>query len=350
MTDLSLVPFPDTFSYFGCASIFTFSIFIVMFNGMALFFNGKRLDTASSIFIQSLCCADLLLGITQLFLFPAQLYYGGFNWGRLGCNISYFFFMATSGIGSMSLASIAFERYLITNWHYNLSFTQTYFWLFVVWSYGCVCTLAPFIFGFSEQAIHLTDDRIHCLVHWKSSDPVTEGMVWTVTLSLVLILNITAFSYIKVYLSYRKALESSSREDIDQQGRLVLFKCFALTVVFYLLWTPECFKIVYEMVTKTSAGSAANTLSSGLISLNSVFDPLLVTLLDPRLKKDIQRAFSLKPFKSLSPSLEISKQILTPSRLDSTYITEKDTLKMDTLQANQLKYGLSKSYSEDRAQ
>ena len=327
MTDIaSLVPFPDVFSYFGCASNMVLSIFIVFFNGIALYFNGKRLDTASSIFIQSLCFTNLFLGITQLSLYPSQLYNGGYSWGQLGCHISYTFFVACSAIESMSIASIAFERYLITNWYYKLSFFQTYFWIFVIWTYGFVCTLAPFCFGFSQHAIILTDDHLNCQVDWKSNNPSTKGMVWTVALSLVLILNLTAFSYIKVYFSYRNALKSSSREDIDRHDRLVLFKSIALTVVFYTLWMPESAKIIYELFTKNPAGSLANTISSNFLSLNSALDPLLVTLLDAHLKRDIQQAFRLK---SLSPKLPKPKSVAL--NLFSPSIKEKETLKIDTL-------------------
>ena len=302
---LGIIPFPDTVSLVGCGLAAFVCIFIVVFNGIALYFNGRRLDSAASIFIQSLFCANFLLGFLQIIMLPVSLLKGGFNWGQMGCNISYIALLVSTAAATMSIASISIERYLITTWNIHLSLSKSYLWIGAVWTYALLGTLSPFLFGFHNQALDLNDAHMYCTLDWMSTEEHTLRLVWVTVISLLIIIVITLASYAGVFYTFHGALKQSGRHKSNTKERVVLIKCLVLTLVFFTLWAPEGFSMAYKAWTKSTPGTLLDVVGKVFISINAVLDPLLVTLLDARLRQDMSTAFSfIKSTKSLSVAQE----------------------------------------------
>ena len=287
-----LVPFPNAFSYYICIFILFLNIFIVALNAVAVYFNGKRLDSASSIFIQSLCLADLVFGLIQVIFLPSQIVHGGFSWGAVGCNLNFYLTMVSIAISILSIASIAIEKYLATNWFTDISRLQSGLWAVFLWIYPMVAFSSPFLFGFSQEIVTLTEDSLFCLVRWNAQDFSSQFLIWVVILSLFFIFSATIFSYTNVFLSYHRARKNSLKKQKTKNEKAILKKCLALTLVFLCAWIPECCKIAYQITTKKSVDPLFDTLSSFCVTLNAMLDPLMVTLLDARLKQDIKKTIS----------------------------------------------------------
>ena len=282
---VGVIPFANAFAYVSCATMLFFSLFGLLFTSVVLFFNGKQLDTPTSLFIQSICFADWIFNLLVVIQNPWELVVGGFPWGPDACYLIYYVVMNAAGTSLLSLSSLAFERYLATNWRIQLNAWQTRLWLFLIWTYPVIGFASPFMLGIHDDLVSLTDDATSCNINWRPTGQVSTFLIQYVVVNLLILFAIIFFSYFNIYYRYRELSIASHREDNLDAQRIILRRCVILTVTFFSLWGPESIKIIYESSTKHSIGAYINSFSAICVTIYSTVDPIIITLLDPRLQK-----------------------------------------------------------------
>ena len=291
--DLSnqIIPFANQWVMTCSACLIIIGCIGCFLNGLVMYFNSKRLDTASSILILSLCAADFMLSLMDWMYQAFNFIFNGYGLGIEGCYSGTVLIFTSCGVSLLTITSLAIERYLVTNWFITVRKPYAFIWVGIIWMIVTSLVTSPFWYGFESEAIHLSSDRLYCILNWSSTHPRTLLLNQFIIFFLVTSFVLTAFSYYKVYFAYAKASKSTSREDVYYVQRRILFNCLTLTASFLFFWSFECITILYEFTNKQSVEPIFAAVGGVLTSMSAMMNPILLTLVDHRLKKDIKGFF-----------------------------------------------------------
>ena len=164
-----------------------------------------RQKTVDTLFVLSLCCADMLYNLYMLPSTILLLSAGGWGMGQHGCKLSTAMIIATLAISILSVTFITLNRYMAVIWKKNITRFQALVMIAVTWV-SLFATVA--IYGtnkeFSENSIALQSSYTYCLLDYTSKEPivVTNLIVQIVFMSIPMFFMILAYS--QIILFYRK--------------------------------------------------------------------------------------------------------------------------------------------------
>ena len=285
--DLSIAPFPDNFIYIGCilATFLTYAGCLTNLGLMIL--NGRSIINASSLFMLSLNFADFLFCLNFSITNTKNIYYQAYAWSSLGCIIDYSLVLVSAGGSMVSLASVAFDRYLAVYHETHTSWPRVYWWLFSAWFYVILLTTIPFWTHSIETAIVLDDHYWSCVANWSGSMLLSAAAFFTIAVTG----GITAYSYVRLYLKFRQSARQSSREDLEVIKFKMIRKCVFITLFFYLCWTPVMLNILVKIITGKEY-SYISAIAGFLAVCNAAGNPILMLILDKRMDQRLFGWFS----------------------------------------------------------
>ena len=142
--DGRIIPFPDQASYYGLFG-FTILAFIALgLNLLVLLANRGQVATPNSLLILSLCFSDFILSLTIIVISTGNLVHQGYFWGKFVCLIDCFVRLGCCSIASITLATIATERYFAVCRGIPTLFKRVKIGIAVVWAFVVGCSLILF--------------------------------------------------------------------------------------------------------------------------------------------------------------------------------------------------------------
>ena len=318
------IPFASQWIFVGSITLLIIGFFGTVLNTLVMSLNFKRLDTASSILILSVCCADFLLCSFLLITHPFILAHYGFSLGRVGCVASIFVVFGACSISILTITSLAVERYLVTNHKIFVKPWQGVIWVLLIWLFCISLISVPFVLGFSDDAFGMNRDGYFCMIEWYTRHEKTHWLIFCDVVFLIGAFILTAFCYYQVFRVYRQASLSSSRDDIGLVQKRILFNCLTVTASFIFFWSVEVSYIAYEFFTKQPVSPEFAAAGSNLAAINAMINPFLLIIVDQRLKKDMLRLLSL----STQSFSRVSRGSRSTQGLSNRSVFAKDTLVM----------------------
>ncbi|KAJ3334170.1 hypothetical protein HDU91_002780 [Kappamyces sp. JEL0680] len=234
----------DTYDYVAVSAAFMVSLIGCIAILVVLAAISRYPISGSGLLILSLCASDFLNLSGSGYFYIKHLIYGYWPESPSDCLINYMSAMVSAGASCLTLGAIAFDRNLHISWSISLSKSMIV-WTMIVptWSFAIFFTISPLLFGNLEtltESIQLELSKTVCTIVWGApttpSRLIFGGTVFVVLLGQFLISN----SYMSIYMTFRRV--KRSRRNISDGEQVVLKKCIALTISFFLFFSPEVWR------------------------------------------------------------------------------------------------------------
>uniref|UniRef100_A0A3B4BJJ8 G-protein coupled receptors family 1 profile domain-containing protein n=1 Tax=Periophthalmus magnuspinnatus TaxID=409849 RepID=A0A3B4BJJ8_9GOBI len=246
----------------------------------------------TSAFIQTMAYADLLVGVSCLFLHHLQ----GLD-PKLTCQVFGYLVSVLKSVSMASLACVSVDRYIAITQPLTYSSLVSPFrmrcCIVLIWLYSALIFLPSFL-GWGKPGYH-GDVVEWCAVKWKTSPAFTSFIVALLYAPATLTVCFTYANIFKICQQHTR--EISERHPQYQQPANYPDKRYArvlfrITSVFYILWLPYILYFLLE-----SAGiyhhPAASFLTTWLAISNSFCNCLIYSLSNSAFRKGLKRLGSL---------------------------------------------------------
>ncbi len=146
--------------------------------------------------------------------------------------------------------------------------------------------------------------------------------------------------YYKVYLIFKKSIEGNNnltsdvsvKEKASNLQKKVLIKCVTITGVFLTFWFPMAIKMLYEtFLGSRMANEEYIAIANQFLTFNCTLDPIVLYLLDNRIKGDIRKFLRLPNISSSYKSkLLNSKGSKSGKKVNQSFDLAKTKLQTQT--------------------
>lgn len=201
-----------------------FQLFIVILGSIFYFFGiifetlviaailRVRTKTVDTLFVLSLCVADLIFNLYMSLSNMIVLIAGGWGTGKLGCKISNTIIILGLGISILSITFITLHRYLAIIWKTNITRNQALIMIASIWfTLPLVSILYLSNNELSESSIALQPCYWYCILEFSSTDPVVITAVLTIIVLISTPIFFMSYAYAKIILYYRKMNQRKKR-------------------------------------------------------------------------------------------------------------------------------------------
>lgn len=231
----------------------------LLFNG-ALLFQGLiqetivvlailriRQKTVDTLFVLSLCSADLIFNLYQFCGGAILTTRQGWATGVVGCKINMALILCVLATSILSVTYMTLNRYLVIIWRKYISRPQSLFMIGITWAFFPSLFLIMFMASpeLMENMVALQPGRFYCLIDFTSRDPLVTPIVVTTLVIMTIPMVLLVLAYTQIISFYIRM--NRSRENIPPQ-------------VFYI--SPECSHLkVYDSERKLIVKAIAITAS-----------------------------------------------------------------------------------------
>ena len=212
---------------------YTSTMVFIGFNTVFLFFGilletlviasilRVRQKTVDTLFVLSLCCADLIFNLFQIIAQPLLLNARGWSTGRLGCQFSVAIIIVTLATSISSITFITLNRYLAIIWKRNITRNQALVMIGFTWiSLTTIVTLYLTNKELAENSVALQSPYSYCLLDYTSRDPVVVTTLITTLCFMSLPFLFMTIAYTQIILYYRKMNRKKKKVD----SKVLLYK------------------------------------------------------------------------------------------------------------------------------
>ena len=255
-------------------------------NLIVLIANFNKIAIPSTALLLLLCVFDFINGFQHSVLGTSSILYGSYIWPFSVCQLDYFINISCSGGNLLTVASIAIERYLSAKNLRSHSWRAVGFWVVGIITTCVLIALSPYFIGDPTDFIILEESGFNCVANWSSTVPSARYITWLSLLVIGCSCFIVASCYFMVYRIFVSALSKAPEPNLDAQ-KMILMRCVIITVIFLVLWSGYLCKILYHLVTQERTSPIFASISTSMVILNSVINPLLMILLDNRVKQNV---------------------------------------------------------------
>ncbi|XP_067900250.1 opsin-3 [Heterodontus francisci] len=227
---------------------------------LVLYCKFKRLRTPTNLFLVNISISDLLLSVFGIIFTFVSCIKGRWVWDSAAC-VWDGFSNSLFGISSiMSLAVLAYERYIRVVTATAIDFSWAWRAITYIWLYSLAWTGAPLI-GWNRYSLEL--HRLGCSVNWDSRNPSDTLFVLLLFLGCLLVpVGIIAYCYGNILYTIRmlqnvQDLQSVRIAKILTCEKKVAKMCFFMISTFLICWVPYAivsFMLVYgytDIITPT---------------------------------------------------------------------------------------------------
>ena len=278
----------DLFSYYFGYPYVIVGIMGTFSNAIVLISNLLLVSTPSTALLLYLSFADMILCLSISIFTTGYLVYGYYPWSFPVCVTHYYLVLFACGSNILTVASIAVERYLATNHFIFISWPTAYSWIGIVFVISVFIPAIPFFIEPTMQFIELEESYWLCLAKWYSVETAPQAILWTCLTIMFLSFCVISFCYFKVYSAYKNCNNEKKKKNNKNQRR-ILIRCFVITAVFLALWSLELLKLIVNVITRQPTSSI---LAASVV--NSALNPVLMIVLDNRVKSHLYRFLNLK--------------------------------------------------------
>ncbi len=228
-----------------------FSTTLIVFGNiivLLVFHFTHSLKNTTSVFIKSLACADLGVGINCMFSVHSW-FAGGWPYGFLLCKLVGYLIAVTVGISILSLAGVSIDRYIAIikplQYHSILTKRRARIYVIVVWLLSAIIFL-PSLFGWGSNNYYYNSEMYDCTMHWEEN--VTFSF-YIISIIVLPALSTSAFCYFWILRicfiqeqktrQYELACQQPNPEMCKRRHEKLLAKMFLVVIsAFYITWIP----------------------------------------------------------------------------------------------------------------
>ncbi|KAJ3302404.1 Visual pigments are the light-absorbing molecules that mediate vision [Kappamyces sp. JEL0829] len=262
---------------------------------LVLFVLSRQPRSAGGLAIIALCLGDLAFIGSGVIFGIKNLMHGQWT-SSWDCVINFWLITSSSGFGVMSLAFLAFERYVVICRTDSISVRTAGY---ILAGIGIFITCSPIPIFFSpniSEEVEVTASCLNCqIAYFNTSDVWVQFMLSIAVIVIFTSQLVVQICYISIYFKYQSTVQAnrqkSRRLNSKQMDIKVLKKCAALTATFLVCWTPTLATLIYEAWSGKQSSLVFNGISSQLGGMNSVLNPFLLYYFDGKIKRDIDELF-----------------------------------------------------------
>ena len=175
-----------------------------------------RQKTVDTLFVLSLCCADMIFNVCALPLAMIVMISSGWATGRIGCLISAGATIATLAISILSITLITLNRYLAIIMKTNITRSQALLMITLAWVVVfTVVGLYASNKNLLEQSFALQPSYTYCLLDFAATDPIVITAIFTIFIFLSIPSIFMIYAYSTIIIFYRKM--NRSREFVTPE-------------------------------------------------------------------------------------------------------------------------------------
>ncbi|KAI8909229.1 hypothetical protein EDD86DRAFT_151010 [Gorgonomyces haynaldii] len=277
------------------------------FTAIVIYATLRQPKTAQSIIILAMCASDFVMCFTVMLFGSYNLSKGRYAVGIVGCYLNAFVVVSGCFLSLLSLFLFTLDRYMTIIYEKALSVKKSRILVLLIAFASLVMPTVAISMPKHEYLICLQPSMQICSIAWYSFNP---EFLWLYVPSLgVLVLCImcilVAYTHIIYHLRILKSqlnamatTQSHAFLYDDQQlikkEKKVFQKAVALTVLFIICWTPYVVGVVVQMITREPLSEIFDAFGTTCASLNSVLNPVLLYLFDPKTREHVKELLTLK--------------------------------------------------------
>ena len=198
-----------------------------------------RQKTVDTLFILSLCCADLCFNLYMFPSFIIILSKGGWSTGTtiliygtaliqiigvLGCKLTNSTIIATHAISILSVTFITLNRYLLIIWKKAITRYQALAMIAIAWiSLPCVISIYGTNKERSDISVGIEPSFLYCFMDFTSTNPVVIVALLIIITFMSAPFAFMSLAYTQIILFYRKM--NRSREYVTSQVKIQIWLC-----------------------------------------------------------------------------------------------------------------------------
>ena len=278
----------------------------VLVNGLVLVGNIGRQDNANRVYMLALSLVDFLICLFYSVFVSGALMNGGFSWGQEGCFTYTVSLLVFAQVSFLLMFTISLERLITTVFMYKAKSKEAYAVITGIFVTNPITHIIVFLRPDQYHYVLLEDHHWGCIADYTSTEfSMRSYAITSATLAVVCGTSIL-FSYATVYMKFRSVFQRSNRKNKNIMQKKVLIKCLAITIAFFLLWTPEFTAIIYEVSTFHHRPKLLGQLGSLGVVVSSAINPILMLVLDSHVRTNAFRWFKNKNGKQAN-SLQVEK-------------------------------------------
>ena len=187
-----------------------------------------RQKSVDTLFILSLCCADMIFNLYSFTSLIIVLSAGGWTTGKLGCHISLGVIVSALAISIASVTYITLNRYMAIMRKSNITRKQAQIMIAGAWT-SLLLIVLLYIFNeeLSNNSIALQPARTYCLLDFASRDSLVVIALITIITFMTFPIIFMIVAYTQIILYYRRM--NRSREYVTSE-----------VIIFEDLTFPRC--------------------------------------------------------------------------------------------------------------
>ena len=226
------------------------TILIIVGNTIVLivFHYTHSLKNTTSVFIKSLACADLGVGINCLFSVHSW-FANGWPYGLVLCKIVGYLMAMTVGVSILSLAGVSIDRYIaiIKPLQYQTILTKRRARIYVltIWLLSAMLFL-PSLFGWGNNNYYYNSATYDCTMHWEENVTFSFYLISIVVLPALATSAFCYFWILRVCIiqerktrQYELAFQHPNHDMSKRRHDRLLAKMFLIVIsAFYVTWIP----------------------------------------------------------------------------------------------------------------
>ena len=217
----------------------------------------------------------------------------------------------------LSVVVIAMDRYLLMCHGYFASWSKTGILLLICWFIGLVFP-AFVIFPTLPNSIMLANGFV-CFPNFTSKDSLIHGLLLMALLMILLTKLIVVFCYGNVFYKYNSILlRKQKRNDkavlaLPEQSKKLLYRLCFLTGNYFFTFIPISVTFAVMMGSKAEINDNAALIVITIFEIGLLLNPILIYLLDAKMKLSVNEMFDFKPKTGVDKRLDQIKLKETPA-------------------------------------
>ncbi|KAL6101520.1 opn3 [Pungitius sinensis] len=270
----------------GTIGVFGFCNNVVV---IVLYCKFKRLRTPTNLLVVNISLSDLLVSVIGINFTFLSCIRGGWTWSRATCIWDGFSNSLFGIVSIMTLASLAYERYIRVVHAQVVDFPWAWRVIGHVWLYSVVWTGAPLL-GWNRYTLEI--HRLGCSLDWASKDPNDASFILLFLLACFFVpVGIMIYCYGNILYAVQmlrsiQDLQTVQIIKILRYEKKVAVMFLLMISCFLLCWTP------YAVVSMMEAFGRKNMVSPTVAIIPSFFaksstayNPLICVLMSRKFRR-----------------------------------------------------------------
>ena len=211
---------------------------------------------------------------------------------RTACLINAIALVYLCSVSIFSLVALTANRYLVIMHEMRLPEGRADLLIVCMWTI-LLGVVVAFSFALNlDITISLDVTKAYCGMNWTSSDPLaaSANVVCIVVIAIPIIFITMAYSrMIYSYSKSHRVIRERGKEFWTPNERKLVIKACAITLGYFLSWTPFLIKIVIEMVKKDSVSKSFSFFAEFAVGVAPMLNAIILLRFDAQVRIEVDK-------------------------------------------------------------